>query len=62
MDEIGPGTLKCVVGHSPSRPLRSLIAEVLGPRVSEQDIRILASRRQDVFLRMPRNPFTTLKA
>ena len=42
MDEIGPGTLKCVVGHSPSRPLRSLIAEILGPHVRDQDIRHLS--------------------
>jgi hypothetical protein len=39
MDEIGDGTLKCIVGHSLDRSLCALLEEVLRSNVRAQDIR-----------------------
>jgi hypothetical protein len=41
MDEIGPGTLKCVIGHSPDRSIRALLEEALRSHVRAEDIRPL---------------------
>jgi hypothetical protein len=41
MDEIGDGTLKCIVGHSPNRSLHSLLEDVLRSNVRAGDVRQL---------------------
>jgi hypothetical protein len=41
MDEIGDGTLKCIVGHSLNRSIHPLLEDLLRPKVRSQDIRQL---------------------
>jgi len=43
MDEIGPGTLKCLIGHSPDRSIRPLLEDALRPHLRAEDIRPLGS-------------------
>jgi hypothetical protein len=38
MDEIGDGTLKCIVGHSLSRALHLRLEDILRSKVRAQDI------------------------
>ena len=47
IDVVGPGTLKCVAGASPHRPLRDTLERTLQARIGPADVRHVGG---DVFV------------